>query len=223
MIKIATVFFSTKKNVISLFIAFTLIVLLYTLYLETSNGSKINNHFFGATFVLVPITSFYLFYFNGLFRNNYFRFLAINIRESSYFRFIFQLIGFLAILTSSVSVLLYFILNFIYFKEIQFTFLLVKNIAFLFLFNFFLSCLSFLINCLTTSFWAFFAVIFYLLFEDWLVIFLKNKNIALAEYLPKKNILDVFSSQNFNIFYIIPFLYIFILSFLIFKKNYKLL
>lgn len=223
MNKIAIIFFTSKKNILSLLITISLIISLYILYLETSSSKNIKTHFFGAGFLTIPLLSFYLFYFNNLFRNNYFRFLNLNISKINFFKLIINQILFLSVLITILILTIYFSINYIYFKEIILNNLVFKNILFLFFLNLFLCLLSFFINSNTTSFWAFFGVIFYFLFEDLFVLFLKKNSILIYDFLPQQNFINVFKSENLNFFFIIPLIYFIILSLLIFKKNYKLL
>ncbi len=223
MYKIATQFFTSIKNILSLLIATLLIGLLYVLYLETSHSANLNNHFFGASFVTIPALSFFLFYFNTLFRNNYFRFLKINVRTASFFRYSFYIIFFLTSVLTIVSLFIYFILNWVYIEGFSLSSLDIKNAIYLFVFNLLLCSLSFLINSFTTSFWAFFAIIFYFFFEDFLVLFLKNNNLLFSDYLPQKSLIDIFRSTDIHFIYIVPFIYIGALALFIYKKNYRLL
>lgn len=223
MFKIASIFFISKKNILSLLITIIAIVLLYILYLETSHSRNIINHFFGAGFVTIPILSFYLFYFNNLFRNNYFRFLNLNVSKISFFKYIMNSVLFLSILITIFCVLIYTILNFIYFKNIAFNFLLLKNIIYLFILNVFLSSLSFLINSYTTNFWMFLGTIFYFLFEDMLVLYLNQNEINLSNFLPQQNFLNIFLDSELQNTFLIPFIYITFLIVLIYKKNYRIL
>lgn len=223
MFKIASIFFISKKNILSLIITIITIVLLYILYLETSHSKNIANHFFGAGFVTIPILSFYLFYFNNLFRNNYFRFLNINVSKISFFNYILNSVLFLSILITIFCVLIYITLNLIYFNDIILSFLFLKNIIYFFLFNFFLSSLSFLINSYTTNFWMFLGTIFYFLFEDMLVLYLKQNKINLSDFLPQQNFINIFLDSGLQNTFLIPFIYIALIVILIYKKNYRIL
>lgn len=223
MFKIASIFFIANKNLVSLIITIIIIVILYILYLETSLSKNIVNHFFGASFVTIPIVSFYLFYFNYLFRNNYFRFLNLNVSKINFFSYIINSILFLSILITIISIFIYSTLNYIYFNNIYFNFLLLKNIIYFYIFNLFLSSLSFLINSYSTSFWMFLGAIFYFLFEDMLVLFLKQNKINLSDFLPQQNFINIFLDSEWQKTFFIPFIYITFIVILIFKKNYRIL
>ena len=223
MFKIASIFFISKRNILSLLITIVTIVLLYILYLKTSHSKNIVNHFFGAGFVTIPILSFYLFYFNNLFRNNYFRFLNINVSKISFFNYLLNLVLFLSALVTIFCVLIYITLNFIYFNHNIFSFLFLKNIIYLFIFNFFLSSLSFLINSYTTNFWIFLGTIFYFLFEDMLVLYLKQNEINFSDFLPQQNFINIFLDSGLQKTFLLPFIYIALIITLIYKKNYRIL
>lgn len=224
MIKILSIFFKSKKNSISLLIAVVMITLLYVLYLETSQSQTIQKHFFGAGFVTIPSLIFFLYYFNVLFSNSYFRFLHINISRKAFFSFIFYLILSLSIIVTTAIIAIYFILNTIYFNGVEANMILFKNISYLLILNVFLCCLSFVINSVTTSLWVLFFTIFYFLFEDLLALLLENNNFGvLVNALPQRNALRVFSSPNPEYFYLLPFVYIAFLVLFIRFKNYRLL
>lgn len=224
MIKNLTIFTGSKKNLISLGITSILICSLYVLYLEVTQDKAAPDHFFGAGFVTIPSLAFFLYYFNGLFRHHYFRFLILNVSKNNFYSYIFKSITALSLMITVVSAVIYFLLNLIYLKQLHLDILLLKNLIVLFLFNFILCSISFIINSFTTSFWAFFLAIFYFLFEDMMVLYLAKKGMpTVTNFLLQNNFLHIFSSSKVDGHYLIPLFYLFFTGIFIGIKNYKIL
>lgn len=223
MFKIFPTLFSSWRFVISLLLTNVLIVLLYILLLETSSDPAIETRFFGAGLVPFPSLIFYLHFYNDLFKNSYFRFLNLNVSKKLFLNYVLKLLLALTTIIIVCCLAIYIITNTIYFGGITVDNNLIKDLTYLVLLQILLASVSFIVSSISTNIWLFVITIIYTLLEDTLVLFLKAKVKSLAavgDFLPKQSFANVFASTSFDWFYFIPILYIFISSFIIYKKNY---